>query len=484
MISLRFLVLAALGSVACYSEPVHASVRPSASQHDSSSVVYGLSKNQRELFTSTMSDFDEGFNTTSELLFNSVRYTAWYAVGLLARNEDGDVPKASALLENAIAAQYKDPTKIWFGTFKGTPDDPDPSTLPNPQIYTDYDPNVRGFVGTSFIIALEEFKHLLKPGLVSLIEESLYNATIGDGYRVGGWDNDNLYPVYSNPWLMRCICSSWVGHNLGDDNLTYWGDIFAREAVDLFDQYDTLSEFNSATYEGVSLYALTLWNRYGPPNSVVKKHGARMIKGIWKTIGQLYNPSILNLGGPWDRTYGYDMTQYFSILGAQIAGLVGIDEAPMPSPLVNSNHYSDAAIIPLLAIISASHDTLVAPSVVQYLKKLEGNHTWTGNAYSPPFDYATSGSQRNYTVWQEEGLSIGAMEINEARVGGPAINNQTFNPAVVQWDTGIGSVGYLALFPTENHISGVVDKRSLTITYPAPNKTASVTTMFTLIIGP
>lgn len=29
--------------------------------------------------------------------------------------------------------------------------------------------------------------------------ESLHNATKGDEYRVGGVDDDNLYPSYSNP---------------------------------------------------------------------------------------------------------------------------------------------------------------------------------------------------------------------------------------------------------------------------------------------
>lgn len=47
------------------------------------------------------------------------------------------------------------------------------------------------FVSTSFIIALEEFGDLLSEDLKGTIKESMRNATIGDGYRVGGVDRDN-----------------------------------------------------------------------------------------------------------------------------------------------------------------------------------------------------------------------------------------------------------------------------------------------------
>ena len=38
---------------------------------------------------------------------------------------------------------------------------------------------------------MEEFQDLLEPDLVSLMKESMYNATVGDGYRVGGVHDDN-----------------------------------------------------------------------------------------------------------------------------------------------------------------------------------------------------------------------------------------------------------------------------------------------------
>ena len=38
---------------------------------------------------------------------------------------------------------------------------------------------------------MEEFQDLLEPDVVELMKRSMYNATIGDGYRVGGVNGDN-----------------------------------------------------------------------------------------------------------------------------------------------------------------------------------------------------------------------------------------------------------------------------------------------------
>lgn len=56
-------------------------------------------------------------------------------------------------------------------------------------------------MGTTLVMAMEEFPHLLSNGTQDLILESLHNATKGDDYRFGHLDKtkDNLYPAYSNP---------------------------------------------------------------------------------------------------------------------------------------------------------------------------------------------------------------------------------------------------------------------------------------------
>ena len=100
-------------------------------------------------------------------------------------------------------------TSIWghlilisvrYGDYQQEPEEPEVGSPAYPaSIYGSWDPNWRAFVGTTFIIALEEFEGLLSNATVSHMLKSLKNATIGDTYRVGGVDGDNLYASYSNP---------------------------------------------------------------------------------------------------------------------------------------------------------------------------------------------------------------------------------------------------------------------------------------------
>lgn len=159
--------------------------------------------------------------------------------------------------------------------------------------------------------------------------ESLYNASIGDSYRVGGVDDDNLYPAYSNPSIMRAFVTGWVGRKLNESNMTIAGENYATQVIDLFDRDNTLSEFNSGTYAGVSLFALTLWAKYMPETSVMGQNGGRMIKYTWASLASLYNANLKNVAGPWDRSYGFDMQRYLSILALQMWTLVGKENAPI-----------------------------------------------------------------------------------------------------------------------------------------------------------
>lgn len=198
-----------------------------------------------------------------------------------------------------------------------------------PSIYNSWDPNWRGFIGTTFVLMLEEFSHLIPETLQGFMFDSLFNATIGDSYRVGGVDDDNLYPAYSNPSIMRAFVSGWVGRRMNDSNMTVAGEDYAREIIDLFKRDNTLSEFNSGTYAGVSLFALTLWAKYMPADSLMGEYGGDMIRHTWTSLGELYNANMKNVAGPWDRSYGFDMNRYLSILALQMWTIIGKEKAPI-----------------------------------------------------------------------------------------------------------------------------------------------------------
>ncbi|THU86168.1 hypothetical protein K435DRAFT_868537 [Dendrothele bispora CBS 962.96] len=313
------------------------------------------------------------------------------------------------------------------------------------------------------------------------------------------------------------MAATYVGNMMQDDNMTHWGNVWAEQGIAEFDRYDKLNEFNSGTYAGVTLYALSLWG-YMPKNSTIVTRAADMIEKTWEHIGMYYNPTLHTLGGPWDRAYGYDMVRqektvvfffssfrsYLGILGIQIAGLIGgikDKSAPLPVPLVGSNHFEDGAIMAMLPIISKFHDPYVSSSVLSSLKSLSSSsssssmegHTYFTQAVSPPYDSLSF--PRNYTSYTGPGLSVGAIQVDEASVGGPALNPSQFQPAQVLWATGnIGGggreeVGWILHYPSSPVINASASSNSLTVSYPpsqafpGPNSTVTSNSMSFLFSG-
>ena len=412
------------------------------------------------------------YNLDSKALIHDTRSSSWYAAGLLARNEGDDAEQAAKIVENVIAGQHRNVSSQWYGDYQIYPEEPTVGTPQYPPvIYNSWDPNWRGFVGTTFILMLEEFADLIPHDTQTRMLESLHNATIGDSYRVGGVDDDNLYASYSNPAIMRAFMSGWVGRRLNDSNMTTAGEAYAQEIIELFERADTLSEFNSGTYAGVSLYALTLWTKYLPRSSLMGEHGADMISKTWTSLGQLYNANLKNVAGPWDRSYGFDMNRYLSILALHIWTLVGKEDAPINSKPYTMGHKNDFAIGPLVAILAPFHNDLVPNATLSALRSFPGTHNVSTSAFSPPWDTYP----RNITAWLSSNLTIGAESFSEDVIGGPAKNPSSFNPAVAQWSRKDGSVGWLTLYAQVKELNAVASEGKLVLEYPQGNSTSSFT---------
>ena len=456
-----------------------------------------LSAGQRHVFTTSLNMLDSNFQPP--YIFGSSRYTAYYAVSLLARNAPGDAALAKQLIHNAISAQWKNSSDIWYGAFLD-PNQPPPGKLNAPKIYGSYDANSNLFVATAFMLAIEDFGHLMDQETKTAVIESGYRAVVGDTYRVFGIDGDNLTPAYSNPWLMRCMAMSYYGNLKNDHNMTSYAEQYAGEFYSLFDMYDTLSEFNSATYTGVSLWALSLGG-YLPSNTTMAKRAGDTISKIWTKTAELWQPQLNSLGGSWDRTYGFGLSDYVSLLGFYAAGLNGGDAKswPVPWKLSGSPHVSDAAFAPLMAITSKYHDKYVSQQSRDMLKpcaagnkpgRLVKSHAW-----SPPFDADVKQyGPRNYTAWIADNVTVGGTEIDEAVIGGPAKNPTAFTPAVMMWSTpDTHSLNYaqpkaswLSLYPTTQTLSATASSSNLTIRFPTSkafpaNYTAP--TQMTLMFG-
>lgn len=103
-----------------------------------------------------------------------------------------------------------------------------------------------------------------------------------------------------------------------------------------------------------------------------------------------------------------------------------------------------------------------------------GDHFFTASTYYPPYDYVP----RNITSWLSENLTIGAESFNENVIGGPSENQASFNPAVIQWNTG-NEISFISLYPTEMALDVAVEANKLTLTYP--NGTAN--SIFSFVVG-
>jgi hypothetical protein len=126
---------------------------------------------------------------------------------------------------------------------------------------------------------------------------------------------------------MRAFVSGWTGRRLNDSNMTISGENYASDIIQLFDRANTLSEFNSGTYTGVSLWALTLWAKYLPSDSVMARKGPVMIKSTWEAVAQLWHPQMKNIAGPWDRSYGFDMNRYLSLMALHLWNIIGKEKS-------------------------------------------------------------------------------------------------------------------------------------------------------------
>lgn len=138
-------------------------------------------------------------------------------------------------------------------------------------------------------------------------------------------------------------------------------------------------------------------------------------------------------------------------------------------------HKNDFAIGPLVAILAPYHNTLVPSNTLSSLSSFPGSHTVKTSAFSPPYDTYP----RNITAYLSPNLTIGAESFSENVVGGPSINKNSFNPAVVQWKRQDGSVGWMSLYAQTMALDVVVEEGSLMLEYPMGNASSA----FSFLVG-
>ena len=350
-----------------------------------------------------------------------VRETAFYALGLLARNAPGDEARAVRALAALLDNQFDAPGTPFHGTWRRAPQEPDPP--PDPVEWHDYDPNWREFIGTALALVLIGHEQRLPPELVARIDAALRLAVAGTLARY-------VPASYTNIALMCAFLLDFAGARF---RIPAWQGAAVRYAAaihDLFAPHGAFEEYNSPTYYGVDLYALALWRAHGA-SPRLRQLGAAMEAALWRDIARYYHAGLRNLAGPYDRSYGMDMRRYASLVGMWIWLAAGRANAPFPDQTQPFDQSWDFGSAPLYAVLGAR----VPDDALPHFRTFQGERLVAQVLSDTP--------RRVATAWIGERLLLGG-----ERGGGGHRNWLQFHPATLHWRLPDGAVGWCRLRAT------------------------------------
>jgi hypothetical protein len=365
-----------------------------------------------------------------------VRESSWYALGLLLRDAPGDRERAARALDAVLREQYNTPNVRWYGTFRRSPEEPSPHYTS--KAWKSYDPNWREFIGSTFAVILMEYPDRIPQRLGERMNAAIDCAVEGE------MKDGRLKTSYSNIALMYGFLLDFAAQREHRADWQKRADKWTTRVYRLFKQNDAFSEYNSPTYYGVDLYGLALWRSYGS-TAKMRAMGSEMEIKLWREIAASYQPSLHNISGPFDRSYGMDMESYVSLVGMWMRMELNGSEAPLPSITPYTDHVADIWFAPHMAILGAR----IPPDVLPQLKSFAGEHLL----------YKKIASHREATSWIGRDVIFGGEATGKRRDTGATTQ---FHPATIQWRTPSGKIGWVRLIQSPE-LNAVADERGLTI---------------------
>ena len=91
-----------------------------------------------------------------------------------------------------------------------------------------------------------------------------------------------------------------------------------------------------------------------------------MEAGLWRDLAQFYHAGMRNMCGPYDRSYGMDMTHYLALLGLWIAAALPPADAPLPDVERHFEHAADFFFMPLVALVGSKPPDDVLPHLTAF----------------------------------------------------------------------------------------------------------------------
>ncbi len=331
-------------------------------------------------------DDKAGLLWTADRTMHMARETAWYTLGLLSRAGPGDDARAVRALGAVLDNQYDAPGSSYDGTFRRAPEEPDPPA--DPVMWLHFDPNWRQFAGTTLAVIVDKYGGDLPQALNERIRSAIERAVTGE-------PTDRVVPTYSNIALMKAWLDAWSGRH--DE-----ADAFAREIHSHYMELGAFLEYNSPTYYGIDLWALALWRN---STETLAELGADLEERLWRDIARFYHAGMLNVCGPYDRSYGMDMTKYATPLGLWIWAEVGRDKAPFPDPATRFDHPNDMGFGPLVAALGPR----IPEDVVADLESFSGERYVEQTISGDPLRVASA--------WLSDDVMIGAQTGPSSGIG-------------------------------------------------------------------
>jgi hypothetical protein len=285
-------------------------------------------------------------------------------------------------------------------------------------MWTNYDPNWRVFIGTTFELILIEYPERISADLALKMYKAIDIAVTGE------MKQGRLKPNYSNIALMYGALWDFAANH---DNNTEWkkrSSAWIREVARLYHLYNSFEEYNSPTYYGVDLFGLALWRSYGS-TAEIRAAGSNIEAHLWGDIADFYHPGLRNLAGPYDRSYGMDMETYVAYAGVWIRALLPPDKAPLPIPDADTDHLADLWFAPHVVLLSAK-----PPAVA--LAKFE---TFSGEHMVR----RQITSDRSASAWVGDKVILGGEDTKLTKDAPP---DTQFHPGTAQWRTPSGSIGW------------------------------------------
>ncbi|KAH6870641.1 hypothetical protein BKA58DRAFT_180334 [Alternaria rosae] len=417
----------------------------------------------------------------------STRFTAWYVAGLLHRNQGDDLKHAEASIRNILACQMtEDFDAPWYGTYKLSPDEPDPtldSGLYVPKIYTTYDPNWRDFIGTQLIQILSEFSPLLAPSLITSIEDSLEIAAVGSMRRNGTYPtiDDNLTIGYTNPAMMRALLCEYIGTRRSNSTFLSFAEDQGKKILQLFQREgaETLSEYNAPTYYGIDVWAMGAQIKYGVSDSSMTKAAKYILPKMMGDLAEHYNGYLGNVVGPYDRAYTRDITQHSSVLSLVLWGLWGRERTSQPKKMEGDLLF-DVAQGAAMALVLGGVEKLLPAHVEEVFttRDFVGEPRWLNRTV---WDELEGGEPRIASSWVSKELMIGGQQVDE-----DVNRGDQFVPAIVHWAGDKEHKPYplntfFALYPSASSIHAVASPNHLSVSYP--NRTQEGSDIFTFALS-